>query len=318
MAPEQAWGENDIDQRADVWAFAVMLYELLTGTTPFHGDSYNALLYAITRDEPKSLVEHGVDEPELWHLVSRCLAKDRDGRFPDMRELGRALAEWLLLRGVKTDITKAPLSAWLQAKPALDASLFPMLARDSTDPPMKVVITRVGEPEPFSEPMEPPKVAEYRPEPTLNQPADRPRLRAALRLSLPRRRSRSEADGRAGERKRSGLSRFVAIALLSSAAFLGAAYWQSRHAKHAPPAATLVAPTSVGGVPAPGPALVVQLIGDAPPLPESEASEPEQPVATASAAPSSPELRPDKPRAAVRLRAKKAPASSADLKNPFE
>ncbi|MDQ2647524.1 MAG: serine/threonine protein kinase, partial [Myxococcota bacterium] len=146
MAPEQAWGENDIDQRADIWAFSVMLYELLTGTVPFQADSYNALLFAITRNEPKPIADFGVDSPELWQILLKGLAKDRNARYADMRELGRAFASYLLSQGVKTDITKAPISTWLESRPSpLDASLFPSLSpHGSSAPPARGVVTQVA------------------------------------------------------------------------------------------------------------------------------------------------------------------------------
>jgi serine/threonine-protein kinase len=137
MSPEQARGQSDIDLRVDVWAFSVMLYELLTGCTPFAGDSYNALLYAIMGQEPLTLMEHGVDEPELWAILCRGMDKNRDTRFPTMRALGRALAEWLLDHRVKVDITQAPLKTWLEtsqrpaAMPSLFASLVPGLTSDA-------------------------------------------------------------------------------------------------------------------------------------------------------------------------------------------
>ncbi|HTQ05919.1 MAG TPA: serine/threonine-protein kinase [Polyangiaceae bacterium] len=142
MSPEQARGQSDIDLRVDVWAFSVMLYELVTGCTPFAGESYNALLYAIMGQEPLSLAEHGVNEPELWAILARGLDKNRDTRFPTMRALGRALAEWLLDRKVKVDITQAPLRPWLEAserpapKPSLFASLLP--SGELSDPPPDV------------------------------------------------------------------------------------------------------------------------------------------------------------------------------------
>jgi serine/threonine-protein kinase len=137
MSPEQARGQSDIDLRVDVWAFSVMLYELLTGCTPFAGESYNALLYAIMDQAPLTLMEHGVDEPELWAILQRGMDKNRDTRFPNMRALGRALAEWLLDRRVRTDITQAPVKAWLEgsqrpaAQPSLFASLVPGLTSDA-------------------------------------------------------------------------------------------------------------------------------------------------------------------------------------------
>ena len=51
MAPEQARGES-IDKRADIWAFAVVLHEMLTGARLFHGDTASDMVAAILTREP--------------------------------------------------------------------------------------------------------------------------------------------------------------------------------------------------------------------------------------------------------------------------
>jgi serine/threonine protein kinase len=168
MSPEQARGEGDIDQRADVWAFSVMLYELITGHTPFQGESYNALLWSILGSHPKPLSEHGIEEPELWNILNRGLTKDRDARFGDMRALGRALAGWLLARRVKEDITKAPLRAWLDTterapgRPSIFASMAPEASSDpphSIDIPSLPELPRLVSPRTLAQPPPPPEPA---------------------------------------------------------------------------------------------------------------------------------------------------------------
>jgi eukaryotic-like serine/threonine-protein kinase len=150
LSPEQARGQNDIDLRVDVWAFSVMLYELLTGCTPFAGESYNALLYSIMGQEPLSLMEHGVDEPELWAILARGMDKNRDTRLPNMRAVGRALAEWLLDQRVKVDITQAPIKPWLEpsqrpsALPSVFASLVPGMTSDAPPTLHPAAATDVG------------------------------------------------------------------------------------------------------------------------------------------------------------------------------
>jgi serine/threonine-protein kinase len=115
MSPEQARGESDVDGRTDVWALCVVLYEVITGHLPFVGDNYNALLYAILEGQPKTFTERGINEPLLWSIVLRGLEKDRARRCPDMFELGRALAIWLLDRGVQEDVCNALLKPkWLK------------------------------------------------------------------------------------------------------------------------------------------------------------------------------------------------------------
>ena len=328
MAPEQAWGENDIDQRADVWAFAVMLYELLTGDTPFHGDSYNALLFAITRDQPKSIVDHGVNEPELWQLIDRCLAKDRDQRFADMRDLGRALAEWLLARGVKTDITKAPLGGWVDRRPpGFEASLFPSFSpHESSEPPLRIAVTRVGSPAPpaqlpaeVTEPADSPD-EEPRAKAAAKGVAMRttPLLRgAALRFSLPRKRALGRGavtNSRPSERSRA--AQFVGIAVLSGLAFVAAAYYQSsRSQPHAQPMSSRPA----AALPAPSAPVqaAARAASDAPGARDDSALDANAADREALHAASPTEARRDKPRPISRARPRKRAASS-DLKNPFD
>ncbi len=115
MAPEQARGE-DVDERADIWAVCVVLYEAITGSPPFGGDDRPQVLRAVADSQPKNLSEHGVADASLWPIISRGLEKVREDRWPSMQELGRALARWLLDAGVTDDITGASLeAAWFRS-----------------------------------------------------------------------------------------------------------------------------------------------------------------------------------------------------------
>ncbi|MCK6531753.1 MAG: serine/threonine protein kinase [Polyangiaceae bacterium] len=113
MSPEQAKGE-EINGQTDLWAFGVVLYELVAGRRPFDGDNYNALMFAIINAEPKSLSEYGVADAELSAIVQRALRKDQAERWPSMRDLGEELALWLESKGVSEDITGTSLRrSWL-------------------------------------------------------------------------------------------------------------------------------------------------------------------------------------------------------------
>jgi serine/threonine-protein kinase len=115
MSPEQARGLEDVDQRADIWAFSVVLYECLTGSPPFADSSYQALLRDILEKPVKPITDLGVADPELWAILERGLQKDRDQRYARMRDLGRALAHWLRARWVDEDICGHSLRAtWLR------------------------------------------------------------------------------------------------------------------------------------------------------------------------------------------------------------
>jgi serine/threonine-protein kinase len=92
MAPEQMRSAKDVDTRADIWSLGAMLYEMLTGQPPYLGESIPQLCAALLHDDPIPLRQHRPEIPEgLDHAVLRCLMKDRNQRFPNVFELGRAL-----------------------------------------------------------------------------------------------------------------------------------------------------------------------------------------------------------------------------------
>ena len=89
MAPEQAGGHK-VDFRADQYAVGIVLYELLTGTVPFTGETLTGVLVSHLTKPPPPLPRQ-VPEP-LQKVVMRLLAKSPAERFADMAELDRALA----------------------------------------------------------------------------------------------------------------------------------------------------------------------------------------------------------------------------------
>jgi serine/threonine protein kinase len=92
MAPEQADGTAP-DARADIFAFGVILYEMLAGVRPFVGRTVIAILVAVERDSPTPLRQHRPDVPAaLEAVVARCLAKSRDDRYASARDVLDALA----------------------------------------------------------------------------------------------------------------------------------------------------------------------------------------------------------------------------------
>ena len=87
MAPEQVNGE-EIDHRADLFAFGCVLYETITGGQPFVGKSVPDTLSRILHHEPESLVV--VDESlpfELWRIVKKCLSKEPATRYQTAGDL---------------------------------------------------------------------------------------------------------------------------------------------------------------------------------------------------------------------------------------
>ncbi len=96
MAPEQARGMPDLDQRVDVHAVGVMLYELLAGRTPYVGDNYNVLLFEIMTGRPTQIRELlPALDPELAPIVMKAFAPNRDERFTTARQLRERLESYL-------------------------------------------------------------------------------------------------------------------------------------------------------------------------------------------------------------------------------
>jgi tetratricopeptide (TPR) repeat protein len=91
MAPEQAAGEADVDQRADIYAFGCMAYELVTGRAPFEGPAHKVLAAHISQAPvPVQQVNPSVPAP-LADLVTQCLAKNADERPASASEITRVL-----------------------------------------------------------------------------------------------------------------------------------------------------------------------------------------------------------------------------------
>jgi serine/threonine-protein kinase len=152
MAPEQARGQGDVDHRSDVWAACVVLYEAVTGRTPFRGDNYNAILRSIVEDEIPPLLERGGGQAALWHVLSRGLVKKREQRIQNIRELGELLATFLLERGVDSDVTGVPLEAVWGSKTGAAVSHDlargdePLTPDSAGSPETGVVLTRIDGP----------------------------------------------------------------------------------------------------------------------------------------------------------------------------
>ena len=76
MAPEQARGK-EVDKRADIWAFGVVLYEMLTGQRLFHGEDVGEILASVIKDKPDLTAAPS----EVRRLLASCLEKDPKQRL---------------------------------------------------------------------------------------------------------------------------------------------------------------------------------------------------------------------------------------------
>jgi serine/threonine protein kinase len=88
MSPEQARG-RPVDKRADIWAFGVVLYELLTGRRPFHGEDVTETLASVVKEQPNL----SAAPQHVRRLLQRCLEKDPRKRLRDIGDVWELLEE---------------------------------------------------------------------------------------------------------------------------------------------------------------------------------------------------------------------------------
>jgi eukaryotic-like serine/threonine-protein kinase len=92
MSPEQILSPTTVDQRADIWALGIILFELLSGETPFNGSTASEIIIAITTEPlPELNVGLGIPIP-LLATAKRCLEKNPLDRFPNIASLAIELA----------------------------------------------------------------------------------------------------------------------------------------------------------------------------------------------------------------------------------
>jgi eukaryotic-like serine/threonine-protein kinase len=119
MPPEQAFN-LEVDPRADVWSFCTVLYEVLAGGTPFTVRSFDEMRHSLVHDVVPSLTDIAAVDESLSSIVERGLRRNPEERWSTMRELGQALARWLLSRGVQEDVSGRSIAVeWLADAPPL-------------------------------------------------------------------------------------------------------------------------------------------------------------------------------------------------------
>ena len=115
MAPEQIQG-GELDARSDIFSFGVVLFEMLTGHTPFRGEHEAAIMYSIVNEEPDSLSKYVPEaSSELLHVLNRSLEKDPEDRYQSVHDMV------IDLRRLKKDTSKVS-RAMLKDIPVPEAS----------------------------------------------------------------------------------------------------------------------------------------------------------------------------------------------------
>lgn len=100
MAPEQMTSSRDVDVRADIYSLGAMLYRLVSGQNPYKGNSLVSVLAAMAIDPLPPLKSIVPDIPDgFGEAVERCLAQDREARFPTVAHFAHALLPFAGRRG---------------------------------------------------------------------------------------------------------------------------------------------------------------------------------------------------------------------------
>ncbi len=126
MSPEMLLSPKDADQRADLWALAVVAYHALTGVLPFRGETLAALSVAVndgTFAPPSALVSELGPDVDVWFKLALC--RSLSGRFSSAGEMAQAFRQALRLTREADSLpdTSRPSAALLDASRATDDAL---------------------------------------------------------------------------------------------------------------------------------------------------------------------------------------------------
>jgi serine/threonine-protein kinase len=135
MAPEQVRGTRNADQRVDVYALGVVLYQMLSGRPPYQGEVYSALMVDIATTNPPTLRSLRPEIPlQLEEIVDRAMAREVGQRYPDVNTFIRALEEF-----VRADVGRPATAIWGGAtEPIAPIAVPESLAEDGEHRTLKV------------------------------------------------------------------------------------------------------------------------------------------------------------------------------------
>ncbi|MEO8650488.1 MAG: protein kinase [Acidobacteriota bacterium] len=114
MSPEQARGLT-VDERTDIWSLGVVMYEMLTGSAPFNGETTADTIASVVYQEPEPIAHFLPGAPpELHRILRKALQKDREERYQSVKDLALDVKELLFEiehennSGRQTDSTSSP------------------------------------------------------------------------------------------------------------------------------------------------------------------------------------------------------------------
>ena len=124
MSPEQAQGKP-VDKRADVWAFGVVLFEMVTGQPAFAGNNMSDVLASVIKSEPDWEILPKALSPLLGRFLRRCLVKAPKQRLHDVADVRLAIEGAFDTGGGPTAEPVGPrFAVWQRPAPAIAAALM--------------------------------------------------------------------------------------------------------------------------------------------------------------------------------------------------
>ncbi len=151
MSPEQAAGKV-VDKRSDLWAFGVVLLEMLTGRPVFAGETVSHVIAAVLKDAPDFSRLPPATPPSIRRVIRRCLEKDRQRRLDSasdaLLEIDDALADGADERAltpstaVQVRTQRLPIAAAFIVGAVLSAALAEFLLGRPSAPAATPIVTR--------------------------------------------------------------------------------------------------------------------------------------------------------------------------------